>query len=374
MEVDKPDRATPSYDDIDMFELIQNVGNQKLLIALFMSLFVALGGIYTVVAPEEWTAEALLFLPADATINVLYPPELEVFKSQTQIYEPKDQFSVPGLSEIGSRMGAEQVMVEFLAELHSVETLLSFEAVVEEPFFRPESTPTEEKRIDAASNFLVSNLKVTAPSNGIPHYKVELVLDNPDKAARTLNDYLTFVNTKVIQKLQRDLELRIRRLIKGNEIKIQRANRSFEHRREENLARLEEALQIARAAGIQDNQSGLFVDRNDNRLIGANDLYLRGEKLLLAAIQALENKIEASDSILQARELESDNALLKGIQIDTTNATAYTLDKPATPPTSRDAPKTLLVLALALALGGMTGVITALIRTALRCGKAREAP
>ena len=99
---------------------------------------------------------------------------------------------------------------------------------------------------------------------------------------------------------------------------------------------------------------------------------MRGEKLLLAEIQALENRVEASNLIPQVRDLEADNELLQGIQIDTTNAIAYTLEKPATPPTSRDAPKTRLVLALALVLGGMIGILTALIRTAVRSRQVRE--
>ena len=58
MDVNKSDFSTSSHDDIDLFELIENLWNQKLLIAFFTSLSVALGGIYTVVAPEQWTAEA----------------------------------------------------------------------------------------------------------------------------------------------------------------------------------------------------------------------------------------------------------------------------------------------------------------------------
>lgn len=134
---------------------------------------------------------------------------------------------------------------------------------------------------------------------------------------------------------------------------------------------LEEALRIAQSAGIKDNQSGLFVDRNDNRLTEASGLYLRGERLLRAEMQALKARISSSALIPEVRNLQAENELLKGIVIDTNSASSFMLEKPATPATGRDSPKTKLVLALALVLGGMLGVLTALIRTAIRNRKTK---
>ena len=142
-------------------------------------------------------------------------------------------------------------------------------------------------------------------------------------------------------------------------------------RLEEDLAVLEEALQIALAAGISDNQSGLFIGRDDNRLTEASGLYLRGEKLLAAEIQVLQARIKASSLIPVVRDLHAENDLMKSIRIDTSNASAYTLEKPATPPTGRDAPKTQSILALALGMGGILGVLTARMRTAIRNRQAR---
>lgn len=363
----------PDYDEIDLFELIENLWNQKLLITAFTAVSVGFGGVYTAVAPEKWTAEARLSLPKVTAIDALNPPELAVFKQQVQIDESEDDLSVTELNKIAPEVSSEQIMADFLGELRSVQTLLAFEANADEPLFQFVGTPTDEGRIEAASGFLESSLKVTAPAKNTTHHVVELTLDHPVKAARVLSEYLAFVNTKVISDRARDLELGIRRAIQTNEFEIQRAERSHVRRLEEDLAVLEEALQIARAAGISDNQSGLFVGRDDNRLTEASGLYLRGEKLLSAEIQALQARIQASSLIPEVRDLQAENELLKSIRIDTSGAFAYTLEKPATPPTGRDAPKTQLILALALVLGGMVGVLTALIRTAIRNRQARAA-
>ena len=105
-----------------------------------------------------------------------------------------------------------------------MQTLLAFEAIAEEPLFQFESTPTDEDKIEAASGFLESNLKVTAPAKATTHHAVELTLDNPVKAARVLSEYLAFVSTKVVSDRARDLELGIRRAIQTNVFEIERAS------------------------------------------------------------------------------------------------------------------------------------------------------
>jgi chain length determinant protein (polysaccharide antigen chain regulator) len=370
--MDNPNSQLPAPDDeIDLFELVENLWNQKLLIAACTAVSVAFGGIYTLIAPEKWTAEARLSLPKATAIDSLNPPELAVFQQQIRIDESEENRSIRQLNTIAPEVSPEQIMDDFLGELSSVQTLLAFEATVEEPLFQFESTPTEEDRIEAANGFLEANLTVTPPARETTHHVVELTLDEPVGAARVLSDYLAFVNNKVISDRARNLELGIRRAIQTNTFEIQRAERAYVRRLEEDLAVLQEALDIARVAGIQDNQSGLFVGRDDNRLTEASGLYLRGEKLLSAEIQALQARIQASSMIPEVRDLQAENELLNGIQIETSDAFAYTLEKPATPPTGRDAPKTQLILALAVVLGGMVGVLTALIRTAIRNRQAR---
>jgi Chain length determinant protein len=202
-----------------------------------------------------------------------------------------------------------------------------------------QDAPTEEQRIEAASGFLSSNLKVSAPGKNSTNHLIELTLEAPGKAARILGDYLDFVNAQVIAERARDLELGIRRAIQTNEFEIQRAERSHVRRLEEDLALLEEALEFARIAGIEDNQSGLFVGQDDSRLTAASGLYLRGARLLNAEITALRTRIESASLIPVVRDLQAENEFLRGIRIDTSGAMAYTLEKPATPPTGRDAPK-----------------------------------
>jgi len=367
------------HDEIDLFELVENLWDQKVLIALFALVSVFLGHCYTLVAPEKWTAEMYISEASPLQIDSLNPPELAVFNQQVSLEDQlKDKtqsdskmLSVKVLNEVAPEITPADLMKSLTSEIRSVRTLLQFDAQRSESIFKNSAELTEEERIEAANGFLENMLKITPPSKTTTNTAIALTLDSPGRASSVLSDYVQFADEKIVKKREENLKLAITRAIQTNEFEIERSKRSYVRRLEEDLALLEEALRIAQSAGIKDNQSGLFVDRNGNRLTEASGLYLRGERLLRAEMQALKARISSSAVIPEVRNLQAENELLKGIVIDTNSASSFLLEKPATPPTGRDSPKTKLVLALALVLGGMLGVLTALIRAAIRNRKTK---
>ena len=366
---------TSDYDEIDLFELVENLWAQKILIILCAVSATLIGYVYTMIAPEKWTAEIQISAPSSVQIDSLNPPELAVFKQQSSLDEnstdQSNSTSLEVLNDVAPEVVPKDLLATFLSELRSVRALLRFESNQPVSIFQSGRELTDEERIDAAKRFLENNLKVTPPSKTSTYTTIELTMDSPIEAASILREYLGFVSSEVIEKRSADLRLAISRAIQTNEFEIERARRAYLRRLEEDLALLEEALRIAKSAGIRDNQSGLFVDRTDYRLTEASGLYLRGERLLKAELQALKARIDSASLIPEVRNLQAENELLHGITIDTADASAFEIQKPATPPSGRDSPKTKLVLALSLVLGGMIGVLTALIRSAIRNRKAR---
>ena len=366
-------------DEIDLFELIENLWNQKLLIALFSIFFVLLGYGYTLVAPEKWTAEVYISDPSLNQINALNPPELAAFRLLGLLdgrLEDGSRFesrmlSAKVLNEVAPEIGPVDLMKSITSEIRSVQTLLQFDAQRSESIFENSAHLIEGERIEAAKVFLENRLKITQPSKTTSYIVISLTLDSPTRASSVLRDYLQFVGEKIVKKRGENLKLGITRAIQVNEFEIERAMRSHVRRLEEEFALLEEALQIAQSAGIKDNQAGLFVDRNDNRLTETSGLYARGERLLKAEMQALKARISSLALIPEVRSLQLENKQLKDIVIDTERASSFFLEKPATEPTGRDSPKTKLILALALVLGGMVGVLVALIRSARRDRKSK---
>ena len=354
------------YNEIDLFKVLENLWNQKLLIAASTVLALVFGGIYSAVAPEKWIAEAQLSVPKYVAIAPLNPPELVVFREIVQFDSFNSRSTPIEINRIAPHVTPDKVMAELISRVSSVQMLLAFEAVDDSDLFGFQEAPTEEQRIEAANSFLTSNLKVSVPDENSTTHSIQLTLDAPGKAARILNDYLDFVNTQIIAERASDLELGIRRLIQAHEFEIERARRSHVRRLEQDLALLEEAHEVARIGGIDDKQSGLLAGRDHSHLTEASGSHLRGTRLLNAEIMALRARIESGILNSVVGDLQAEIELLHDIQIDTSEAMTYTLQKPATPPTKRFAPKTLWILALSIVLGGMVGVLAALIRSAIR--------
>ena len=366
-------------DRIGLFELIEDIWNQKLLVAIFSACFIFLGYCYTLLAPEEWTAELHISDASALQIDSLNPPALVVFSrppSPANSFEHGAQSgtiisSLKVLDDVTLAITPQDLMKSLTDEIRSIRTLLQFDAQRSESIFENRDQLTDEERIEAAKGFFENMLKITPPSEAKPYTTISLTMDSPISASSVLNNYVEFVDDKIVNNRGKDIRLAITRAIQTYEFEIERIKRSYAQRLEEDLALLEEALRIAQAAGIKDNQAGLFVDSNNNRLTEASGLYLRGERLLKAEMQALKVRISRPALIPEVRTLQAESELLRDLVIDTERASSFSLEKPATSPTGRDSPKTKLVLALALVLGGMLGILTALIRTALRNRKTK---
>lgn len=364
-------------DELDLFELFENLWNQRLLITAVSLGFGFLGICYAIVAPEKWTAELHISHAPAPSIASLTPPELmlsetiDPLKSQASTVDKNNVQAPLGRLSSSSRtaplaVSSDDLMRHLVLELRSVDTLLQFDAKLSQSIFKGPDRLSAESRIEAASGFLNRNLKITSPFKGFSNTTIALTMESPTVAATVLNGYVKFVDAKVVKEREQYLKLELERAIQINEFKIKLAKRSYSDRLEEDLALLEEALRIAQGAGIRDNKTGLFIDRVDNRLTSANTLYLRGERLLKAEIEALQARVRSTALIPEVRYLEAENELLRSIVIDTKTASSFFLEKPAIAPTRRDSPNTKLVVALALVLGGVLGVLTALIRTAVR--------
>ena len=322
---------TSDHDEIDLFELVENLWAQKILIILCALSATLIGYVYTMIAPEKWTAEVQISAPSSVQIDSLNPPEMAVFKQQISLDEQStdnsNSTSLKVLNDVAPKVVPKDLLGTFLNEVLSVRALLRFESTHPESIFQAERELTNEERIDAANNFLDNNLKVTPPSDTSTYATIELTMDSPIKAAWILRDYIGFVSSEVIDGRGADLRLAIGRTIQKNKFEIEIVRRAYVRRLEEDLVLLEEALRIAKSAGIRDNQSGLFVDRTDNRLTEASGLYLRGERLLKAEMQALKARIDNASLIPEVRNLQAENEILRGLTIDTADASAFEIQR-----------------------------------------------
>lgn len=377
---DKIERNQYYKDDIDLFVLVDAVIDQRFLVALFCIGFMAVGYFYAMVSPKEWTAEASISWANPVEISRLNPPELDAFTQSTNFYpEDLDKDSRSLLKEklgIVPDVNGEEIFQLFLNELLSVQTLLEFDDEYAGRVLGSQKPLSNEERIRAASHFVTNalKLKISELNKVSISADIGLTLSQPERLARVLNDYLVFVNEKIINDRRDDLRMGIERAIQKRVLEIERAKGFYLQLLEQDLAVLEEAFGIAAALGIKENESGIFINEIDNRLTEATDLYLLGERFLEAEIRARRLRMENSLFDIKSRALQLENQLLQSIKVDVSGASAYTVTKPAIQPKSPSSPDTRVIILFFLMLGGMLGVIVAIIRCLINRRHERVTP
>jgi chain length determinant protein (polysaccharide antigen chain regulator) len=130
------------------------------------------------------------------------------------------------------------------------------------------------------------------------------------------------------------------------------------------IAQLAEALEIAKAVGVNDSQ----INQAANEL---NMDYMRGIKAIEREIQVLTTRKSDDPFIEEIHDLKQVYAYLAGININTAAIKVVSIDQAAFVPQGPIKPKKWLVIAIAIVLGGMLGIFTAFIRHAIK--KRKEA-
>ena len=344
-----PDNYHLRDDEIDLFELIETLWSEKVLIAGITFLAGILGVAYALVATPTFEAEIRL-LPADSSQMVQYNP-VE--------YGSLSGLGIPSLNSDGA-------LAETLNQLRSTALVTEFVKERESDTFRDQSELTEDELFDAVANLVSESIAITkdkdAPQTIITYQHFDAV-----ESFKFLSEVILWAQIEVQN--QRDLEIRnaIERKLAANKLQIERLTQTYERRLSEDLAILEEALSIATELGITTNQSGVFLAEGQGRLQEANTLYLKGSALLSAEIEALKERLNDSRFLRQVRLLEEENETLLDLQaIELPTGQIVKVDKPVSVPQYASAPNKKLIVVLAIVLGGMIAVLYVLIRNAIR--------
>lgn len=190
-----------------------------------------------------------------------------------------------------------------------------------------------------------------------------------------LDDFVVMANQATVTQLVRDLKSNINSKIKNIKIDISSRRSVYKQRREDELGRLQEAVQIAKELGIHDH---LFVPNVDdisrntvsvelNKLSKslANEqhlsIYMKGTKVLQAEINALKNRVSDDIHIPGIRDLQEKLIKLEAIKIDNDKIKAVIVDKKATVNIEQIRPNRKLIILLSVIFGGVLGIFGAFI-------------
>ena len=343
------DNFTTPDDEIDVFELIETLWSEKILIAGITFVAGILSAVYAFIATPTFEAEIRL-LPAEKTQLAQYNP-VE--------YGALSDLGIPGLNPEGALKGT-------LDQIRSTARVTEFVKNRDTKTFNDQVELTEDELFEAVANLVSDAISISKDKNA-PQTVINFQHSEAVESFRFLSDLITWAQLEVQEQRVLDIRNTIERKIEANLLQIERLTQTYERRLNEDLAVLGEALSIAIDLGITSNQSGVFVAEGQGRLQEANTLYLKGSNLLSAEIVALKERISDSRFLRQVRLLEEQNQTLIDLKaIELPVGEIVKIDKPASVPRYAIGPNKKLIIVLAIVLGGMCAVLYVLIRNAIR--------
>lgn len=351
MNANTPTPEVAYSDEIDLFELVQSLWKQKLLISLVTAAVTALAAGY-----------AFLSVP--------------VYESKSSILPPRSAdiagYNV-GRSEAGlAEFTATSVYTIFTRNLRSEGLRREF---FEQVYLPAETAGQGAKAKDQLWERFNKKLSVSNPDvkNSPERFAVTVQSADSSQAAEWTDLYADWAAKKTKRVIADTVAAEISTRTKSTLGHIAVLRESARKLREDRIARLSEALKVADKVGLQASQVKASRTSSDGELeqfVDGNLMYMRGAKAIRAELDVLQNRKNEDPFIAGLRELENQLDFLAKVSISPDGVAVFTLDSAAEVPETPIKPKKALILALGLVLGGMLGVFIALIRGML--AKRRE--
>lgn len=352
--VGTPTSTSPQYtdDEIDLFELFASLWKQKLLIAL-TTLAVTLAGVgYAVWAPPVYQATAHLLPPSSKGTAELRQLELVIQEDNRPRVELKP---VP----------PQDVYEQFLRTLSSYTTR---ETLFSQPDIREHFTGDSGDELKGWKRFNEA-IDLSLPGKGAEvSASVSISADTPEKAADWTNRYVEIAIERSRNQLADDLKEEIQSRIEQLELDISSRQALYDSQIDMELNKLKEALGIAQAMGLQEplGTDSILNENNDRLMVDEiRRLYRSGARALEAEIVAMEARRKNKAFIPGLTDLQQRKVLLETMTVHPERIQPVKIDMAAVPDDQPIKPKRLLIVALSALLGGMAGVMIALVRTAI---------
>ena len=344
-----PQTSFNQNDEIDLFELFENIWNQKWLVVCVTAIALILGGAFAFLSTPTYESKAFLLPPTEQDIVELRQPTL---------------------GNITTASTTEKVYEAFLLNLDSNNLKRIF---LQQPdvqaFFKDKNQQSQWRSFNDA-------LSITLPSKNNPvAANVGFQLNEPEMAADWTNRYIALAIDLTRQQLSTDIQAEVQSLLNDVELQIDNRRTLFEAQLDAELSKLNEALQVATEIGLTSPlKTDSIIDDNGRTMVDeVRKLYRLGSQALKAEITAVTARRNNEVFIPGLLQLEQKKNLLESIKIDSNKIKPVTIDLEAQITDSPIKPKKALILALSIVLGGMLGVMIALVRSAIRNRKAQTA-
>ena len=371
-------------DEIDLMEFFQTIWDGKFKIAgvILMAVLGVVGFFYTQPPPSFTAKTEVKPITSELANRYQISNSLGFF----EVYSDKDKAKA-------------KAVVRFLDELfiEQLDSRLLFEdafrkyAVLDKNDYETETDFNKAIIELAAAISLLSPINVdgTAKGESRRHWTIEFEFNNKEKWLNALADVKAKANQNVRELIRDNFTTTLAAAEKKKAFEIEdisttidNALSDYDRKADDRLAFLREQSAIARKLGVKNNtiETQSFGGKNSfvTNVKTDTPLYLRGYEAIekeIALIQARENKRAFVSGLLELeqkkRQLEQDKTLerAEALFADTPvmrgdDFSAVVMTVAATEFESKS--KRMLMLAMAVVLGGMVGTVYVLIANAMR--------
>lgn len=349
-------------DEIDIFELVGDIKDQwRWLLAGIVGVF-ALAVLYVSIAQPVYQVESVLKEVSEVELMQLNQPRLRsvLLGRDTQGVTKEDVYisSVSAFKSARTVLRSHKTLQLFydrLVEMNKTSVILNNELSQEQNFLK---FITLFKFIDPGVKETDRYLKIT--------------FESPDAevAVQILNDYVSFALDLQRQEAKASVADLIGEQLAQWRFDVEQLRLQYSAEKQRRLLVLKEASDIAFA--INQQQPIYSADRV---AVGVEPpLYMMGEKALRAEVRQLLARPEYGEDeyIKGVPELLWKITEVEKLQIQWDKVQFMDVDRLAITPTQPLKPRKLLILAIGIVVGGMIGVVAALIVAASRRRQERK--
>ena len=339
--------SSQKQDEIDLVELFRELWNKKIWIALSVLVCTLIAGVYAFTAKEQWTSKAEVIGPRTADLGDYFLVR-------------KEYARIVG-GEFDAGVTASNLFGQFNLLSESLDERRKF--FEQSDFYKKETEgKSETEKLRILSDLMTKNIAIKKPDSkkepDLIGNQIRFYAETPAEAQTVLSQFISAINKSSYQtKFERDLAI----------------NKSVQ------LENLENALSIAKEAGIKEYSKSFNSATNDNALqaIAMSDtkiplsdsklsdgayLFMLGEKYLKAQIEVLKkNNIIYPPRYYQVSYLlsELEPLLIKAKEV---KANAFRYQASPDYPVVKDKPKRIIILSIGFILGMIISSAIILIR------------
>lgn len=347
--------STENRDEVSLFDILLSLRRQWKLICSVVVVITLAVFMVILQMPKVYRAEVVLLPPKTSEVALFNIPDLYANSTSEENLYLYSTTSGDLYAAMVQNLRSNSLRYQFFLEHNLYDILKSKE------------NPAETKYVVFQNKF---NDLMQVKDGGVKKESLEYVsitLDGPrqDLVAQWLNDFVDFVDTYTILEVINTIKAKVRVKKLGLQEQISSLRATARHKREDEIKRLAEALEIARkirpdATGSQAGDGGGAVFTAGESPAGE---YTKGIKVLEAEIAALNKRKSDDPYIAGLSGVQEQLIFWQNLTIQKDDVHAARVDKQAVDENNIVKPKAKLMLALAFVLG----VIMALLIAVVRC-------